>query len=126
MVSRGQLLSLGMSDRAMQYRVRRTGPWQKLLPGIYLAATGIPSLHQKELAALLYAGPGSLLTGPMALMHHSIRSGSPVDVIDILVPVSRRTGTAPGAVMTGWPRRASSCCTSRPPRSAASLPRWRR
>jgi hypothetical protein len=110
-VSRGQLLALGMSDRAMQYRVRRTGPWQKLLPGVYLAATGIPSLHQKELAALLYAGPGSLLTGPMALMHHSIRSRSPVDVIDILVPVSRQrlsTGFARLHRTVRMPARASS------------------
>ena len=74
MVSRAQLLALGMNDRAMQYRVRRGGPWQKLLPGVYLATTGVPSLHQKELAALLYAGPGSLITGPTALMHHSIRT----------------------------------------------------
>jgi hypothetical protein len=89
-VSRGQLLTLGMNDRAMQYRVRRDGPWQKLLPGVYLAATGIPSLQQRELAALLYAGPGSLVTGPLALMHHSIRGGSAVDVIDVLVPAGRQ------------------------------------
>src|SRR6185437_8433581 len=56
-VSRGQLLKLGMSDRAMQYRLRRGGPWQMLLPGVYLAASGIPSVSQKELAAMLYAGP---------------------------------------------------------------------
>jgi hypothetical protein len=89
-VSRGQLLALGMSDRAVQYRVRRGGPWQTLLPGVYLAATGIPSVSQKELAALLYAGPGSIITGPMALMHHSIRSGSAVDLIDVLVPADRQ------------------------------------
>ena len=65
-VSRGQLLKLGMSDRAMQYRLRRGGPWQMLLPGVYLAASGIPSVSQKELAAMLYAGPGSIITGPMA------------------------------------------------------------
>ena len=53
--SRGQLLKLGMSDRAMQYRLRRGGPWQMLLPGVYLAASGIPSVSQKELAAMLYA-----------------------------------------------------------------------
>lgn len=35
-VSRGQLLSLGMNDNAMQYRVRPGGPWQVLLPGVYL------------------------------------------------------------------------------------------
>ena len=110
-VSRGQLLALGMSDRAMQYRVRRSGPWQKLLPGVYLAATGIPSLYQKELAALLYAGPGSLVTGPMALMHHSIRSGFPVDVIDVLVPAGRQrlsTGFARLHRTVRMPARASS------------------
>jgi hypothetical protein len=110
-VSRGQLLALGMSDRAMQYRVRGAGPWQKLLPGVYLAATGFPSLYQKELAALLYAGPGSLVTGPMALMHHSIRSGSPVEVIDVLVPADRQrlsTGFARLHRTVRMPARASS------------------
>jgi len=110
-VSRGQLLTLGMSDRAMQYRVRRSGPWRKLLPGVYLAATGIPSLYQKELAAVLYAGPGSLVTGPMALMHHSIRSGSPIDVIDVLVPTDRQrlsTGFARLHRTVRLPARASS------------------
>ena len=91
-VSRGQLLALGMKDSAMQYRVRRGGPWQILLPGVYLTASGVPSLSQKEVAALLYAGPGSLITGPLALMHHSIRSGSAADVIDVLVPAGRQRG----------------------------------
>jgi hypothetical protein len=90
-VSRGQLLALGMKDTAMQYRVRVGGPWQVVLPGVYLAASGTPSVSQKELAALLYAGPGSIVTGPTALMHHSIRSGSAVDDgIDVLVPASRQ------------------------------------
>jgi len=90
-VSRGQLLSLGMKDNAMRYRLRPGGPWQALLPGVYLGASGVPSLPQKEMAALLYAGPGSVVTGPMALMHHSIRSGSVAeDVIDVLVPAERR------------------------------------
>ena len=42
------------------------------------------------MAALLYAGPGSLITGPIALMHHSIRSGADPDVIDVLVPTERQ------------------------------------
>ena len=41
-VSRGQLLTLGMTDRAMQYRVRADGPWQVLLPGVYLGVSGAP------------------------------------------------------------------------------------
>jgi hypothetical protein len=28
----------------MQYRVRRGGPWQTLLPGVYLAANGFPGV----------------------------------------------------------------------------------
>jgi hypothetical protein len=88
--SRAQLLALGMRDNAMQYRLRVGGPWQPLLPGVYLAASGLPSFLQKELAALLYAGPGSLITGPVALMHHSIRNNGNTDVIDVLIPAERR------------------------------------
>jgi len=110
--SRGQLLTLGLTDYAMQYRVRQGGPWQILLPGVYLTVTGVPSLGQKEMAALLYAGPGSLITGPMALMHHSIRSGSAVnDVIDVLVPAGRQrisTGFARLHRTTQLPARAAS------------------
>jgi hypothetical protein len=110
-VSRGQLLALGMKDNAMQYRVRRGGPWQNLLPGIYLTASGVPSLSQKEMAALLYAGPGSLVTGPVALLHYSIRSGPVVDVIDVLVPAARQrlsTGFTRLHRTTQMPARAAS------------------
>ena len=71
-VSREQLLTLGMTNNVMQYRVRLGGPWQALLPGVYLALSGTPSLAQKEVAALLYAGPGSLITGPVALLHRPL------------------------------------------------------
>ena len=84
-VSRAQLLTLGMKDRALQYRVRRGGPWQKLLPGVYLATTGVPSLHQREVAALLYAGPGSVVTGLAALRHQWIRVEE-ASQVDVLVP----------------------------------------
>jgi hypothetical protein len=89
-VSRGQLLGLGMKDNAMQYRVRTGGPWQALLPGVYLGLTGTPNLLQKEMAALLYAGPGSLITGPVALMHHGLRCREVLETVDVLVPAGRR------------------------------------
>jgi len=88
--SRGQLLSLGMKDTAMQWRVRPGGPWQALLPGVYLGLTGAPNLPQKEMAALLYAGPGSLITGPVALMHHGLRSPVVLETVDLLVPAGRQ------------------------------------
>ena len=89
-VSRGQLLTLGMTDNAMQYRVRRGGPWQALLPGVYMGLTGAPNLPQKEVAALLYAGPDSLVTGPVALLHSGIQCGSDLETIDVLVPAGRQ------------------------------------
>jgi hypothetical protein len=88
--SRSQLLALGMKDNAMQWRVRAGGPWQTLLPGVYLALTGMPNLPQQEMAALLYAGPGSLITGPVALMHHGLRSPVPLETVDVLVPPQRQ------------------------------------
>jgi hypothetical protein len=89
-VSRGQLLVLGMTDHVMQWRVRTGGPWQVLLPGVYLGLTGAPNLPQKEMAALLYAGTGSLITGPVALMHHGLRSPVLLETVDVLVPAGRQ------------------------------------
>lgn len=110
-VSRQQLLTLGMTDKTAQYRVRKGGPWQVLLPGVYLSVTGTPSLQQKEVAALLYAGPHSLITGPVALMHHNVRSGQELDVIDVLVPAERQrlsTGFARLHRTARMPTRTSS------------------
>ena len=89
-VSRGQLLTLGMTDNAMQYRVRSDGPWQTLLPGVYLSVSGTPSPLQKQMGALLYAGPGSLITGAAALMHYNIRTRLDLDIIDVIVPIERQ------------------------------------
>jgi hypothetical protein len=93
-VARRQLLRLGMTDRMLHSRVREGGQWQVLLPGVYLTVTGAPALNQKEMAAQLYAGPGSVITGPMALFHYSIRPPS-LAVIHVLVPVQvQRRGTS--------------------------------
>ena len=89
-VSRGQLLVLGMKNNAMQWRIRAGGPWQVLLPGVYLSQTGAPTLRQKAMAALLYAGPGSVITGPVAMMHHGLRTPVPLEVADVLVPMGRQ------------------------------------
>jgi hypothetical protein len=114
--SRRQLLSLGMKDTAMQWRVRAGGPWQALLPGVYLGLTGAPNLSQKEMAALLYAGPGSLITGPTALMHYGLRSPVLLEMVDVLVRGGRqrvstgfarlhRTYRMPPQIMTMGPLR---------------------
>src|SRR5438067_2170006 len=88
-IARSQALAIGLSDNALRHRLRPGGPWQILLPGVYLAATGASTTLQQEMAALLYAGPGSLITGPAALRCHHIRTEL-TEVIDVLVPAPRQ------------------------------------
>lgn len=64
---------------------RPDGKWQKLLPGVYATVTGKPTADQRHVAALLYAGTGSVITGPAAIRLHRLRSPGP-DTIDVLVP----------------------------------------
>ncbi len=39
-ISRAQVLASGITAEGLRHRVRRGGPWQRLLPGIYLTVTG--------------------------------------------------------------------------------------
>ncbi|HEY7145312.1 MAG TPA: hypothetical protein VH637_13790 [Streptosporangiaceae bacterium] len=78
-----------MSETTLRYRIRPEGTWQRLLPGVYLAHTGPPTSEQRELAALLFAGRGSVLTGPSALAHHGIRAAA-ANLVDVLVPAARQ------------------------------------
>ena len=78
-----------MSDAAVRHRIRPGGPWQPLLPGVYLSRTGTPTAFQREMAALLYAGSGSVITGPAALQVHRIKAPEAA-MVDVLVPAERR------------------------------------
>jgi hypothetical protein len=88
-ISRRQALAAGVTDNALRHRLRPGGPWRGLLPGVYMAATGAPTTLQQEMAALLYAGPGSVITGPAALRSHHIRSEL-TEIVDVLVPAGRQ------------------------------------
>ena len=58
-------------------------------PASIMAATGAPTTLQQEMAAMLYAGSGSVITGPAALRCHHIR-GPAQDLVDVLVPATRQ------------------------------------
>jgi hypothetical protein len=88
-IARHQALAAGVTPSFLRHRLRLDGPWQGLLPGVYLAATGTPTLTQQEMAALLYAGRGSVITGLAAVRRHRIR-GPATELIDVLVPASRK------------------------------------
>jgi hypothetical protein len=87
-IARSQALACGMTPGALRRRTVAGGHWQRLLPGAYLAATGTPTTTQREIAALAYAGGGSVITGSAALRHHRIRTAESA-VISVLIPARR-------------------------------------
>jgi len=88
-ISRQQALACGMTRSTLAHRLRPGGPWQRLLPGVYLTQTGDPNVVQKDMAALLHAGSGSVLTGAAALRGLGLTDVEPAR-FDVLVPNSRR------------------------------------
>jgi hypothetical protein len=88
-ISRVQAAACGMTPRMLQYRTRPDGPWQRLLPGVYLTATGVPTADQADMAALLFAGDNSVITGLSALRRYRFR-GPAARFTDVLIPAERR------------------------------------
>jgi hypothetical protein len=86
-VARRQALAAGMTIAALRHRLRPDGPWQVVLPGVYLATTGVATTDQRDMAALLYAGHRSVITGQAALRRHGL-GDSASEVVDILTPAS--------------------------------------
>jgi hypothetical protein len=87
-ITRGQALLCGMPHSTLDRYVTPGSSWQRLLPGVYLTVTGTATQDQREMAALLYAGPRSLLTGSAAMRRHRLRPSGP-DVVDVLIPWDR-------------------------------------
>jgi len=88
-LSRKQALACGFTSDALRHRARPGGPWQRLLPGVYLTSTGQPTFMQLATAAQLYAGPSSVITGWTALRHYKVKA-SETRRIQVLVPASRQ------------------------------------
>ena len=74
-----------MTRGTIEYRLRSGGPWRQILPAVYLTVTGTATANQRDVAALLYAGPRSVITGPVAVRRHNLRCAG-LNVIDVLVP----------------------------------------
>jgi hypothetical protein len=65
-LSAAQAAAHGLAHETLRQRVLR-GIWQRLLPGVYVLQCGPPTRRQWLIAALVYAGDGSMLTGSAAL-----------------------------------------------------------
>ena len=83
-VSRQQIYACAMTESALRHRLRPGGPWQTVLPGVFLTSTGEMTAGQRAAAAYLYAGPGIAVTGLAALAWHRL-STDPGDEVDVLV-----------------------------------------
>jgi hypothetical protein len=88
-ITRGQALECGVPESTVSVWVRPDGKWQKLLPAVYLALTGTPTIQQRHIAAQLYSGPVSVITGVAAIRTRRLRV-PPTDRIDVLIPWSLR------------------------------------
>ena len=117
-VSRSQALECGMTRSTIAYRLRADGPWRQVLPGVYLTVTGTATAEQRETAALLYAGPRSVITGPVAVRRHNLRCAG-LNILDVLIPADvhrkstgfvqiQRTTRMPEALYTSGPLRFTS------------------
>jgi hypothetical protein len=117
-VARSQAIECGMTRGTIAYRLRPEGPWQQILPGVYLTVTGAATPQQRETAALLYAGPQSVITGPAAVRRHNLRCAG-LNILDVLIPADshrkstgyvqiQRTTRMPEALYTAGPIRFTS------------------
>jgi hypothetical protein len=88
-ITRDQAQRVGLTDGALRHRLRPGGPWRVLLPTVYIAATGVPSIAQHQMAAQLYGGPRSVITGSAAVLSHGIRAQQS-EFVDVLVPLTRQ------------------------------------
>lgn len=107
-VSRQQLLRAGVSRALITSRIRR-GFWQQLHPGVYGAFTGTVPWEARLWAAVLYAGPGALLSHETAAEVLGLTDHR-CPVIHLVVPARRRVHPRGGL---------------RIHRSTVDYPRWR-
>ncbi|MDH6126646.1 hypothetical protein [Kitasatospora sp. GP82] len=101
-VTASQLRARGVPARVVGEHCRRGGPWQRLLPRVYLLQGGEPTPEQRMWAALLYAAQdgreegrreGAVITGAAALALYGFASAPrlpAVTEVDVLVPRQRR------------------------------------
>ncbi len=88
-VSRAQALACGVSRGRLDRLVRPGGRWQRILPGVYVTTNGAVTPDQRAMAALLHAGPKSMLTGAVAVRRHRVRCPG-LNEVDVLVPADVR------------------------------------
>lgn len=92
-ISRSQAISCGITKSALRHLLRAGGPWGKIVPGVYTAGTGPVTQEQREMAALLHAGPRAVITGAAAVRRHRLQCPG-LNEVAVLVPADVRCRSA--------------------------------
>ena len=74
-----------MTSGALRHKIGASMRWQVVLPGVYRVGAGPLAAGQREIAAVLFAGHGAVITGAAALARQGVRVRPP-EVIDVLIP----------------------------------------
>lgn len=89
LITRTQAVAAGMSASAVDRALRNR--WQVVLPGVYASFTGPLSVIHRLRAAVLYGGPGAMVTGPMACALSGFNyAPDPNGIVDVLVGLARQ------------------------------------
>jgi hypothetical protein len=96
-ISRAQAIESGMSADAVQRKLG-SGRWERLHPGVYLAADHEYGDEARLRAAMLWAGEGATVHGLSAAWWHGIVAELPATV-QITVPRARRAGRRSGLLV---------------------------
>jgi hypothetical protein len=96
-LSRGQIHGASLSTDVVRSRLRR-GSWRRIYPGVYSTWSGELGRESVLWAAVLVAGPGSMLSHQTAaeLWKLSDESSS---LIHVTVPTARRVAKRPGVAL---------------------------
>lgn len=92
-LSRAQILQVGVSRGAIVSRLDR-GSWQRLFPGVYAAFSGPPPRPAMLWAAVLHAGPGTMLSYQTAAELDRL-TDAPSSLVHLTVPGYRRVRCQP-------------------------------
>lgn len=82
-----QLIQAGVSPDAIRWNAGRH--WRVLLPSIYLISRQDPRERQRQIAALLWAGPDSALAGSTAAAAYGIEAAVGDGRVQVVVPRNR-------------------------------------
>lgn len=87
-----ELMALGLPRSTITSRIRPSGPWQRVYPGVVVTHSGPISWRERLLGALQYAGDDAAITGESGLRLHGVElSRREVgDVPHVLIPHERR------------------------------------